>query len=226
MQVCTGTSILKCLSCYIDHQKKLVKFALIQYLFDGNEHTILVKPHGNSKKSASFVRTLPSTMKSLKDSSKELTPKFAISKISIPASEASSAGSLPRLRQQASDIRRSQSIDKDPLLSIMHMCKVSEGKGSHFVRVVTGAPEPMAVLSFDWILDDIVRLSTHPENFSILGVDPTFNLGAFHVTVVTYEHKMLYKYNSSINDHPIMMVLYSFTRKRLSLLIISSYLAW
>ena len=66
-----------------------------------------------------------------------------------------SAGLLPHSGQQASDTQRSK-VDKDPLFFIMHMCKGSEGKGSQFIRFVTGAPEPMAVLSYDWTLNDIV----------------------------------------------------------------------
>uniref|UniRef100_A0A1X7SSA3 MULE transposase domain-containing protein n=1 Tax=Amphimedon queenslandica TaxID=400682 RepID=A0A1X7SSA3_AMPQE len=115
-----------------------------------------------------------------------------------------SAGSLPRSRQQASDVRRFF-VDKDPLFSVMHMC--IEGNGPQFVRVVTGAPEPMAVVTFDWTLNDLVRFGTSPDNFSILAVDPTFNLCAFHVTVMTYEHKLLEKVvaSSTSSIHPVML---------------------
>ena len=129
-------------------------FALVQYLFDGEEHTVLVKPHDNSGGSSSYVRTMLSTVESLKHETQKLTPKFAIAEVSKSignTTTAPSAGSLPRSRQQAADARRSQlgTQDRDPLFSIMLMCKESEGKKSQFVRVVTGAPEPMAVLAYD-----------------------------------------------------------------------------
>ena len=74
----------------------------------------------------------------------------------------------------------------------MVMCKVSKGANSdpsvRFVRIVCNTPEPMAVLAFDWTLADLERFCTNPQQHVILGVDPTSNLGSFHVTVTTYQH--------------------------------------
>ena len=54
------------------------------------------------------------------------------------------------------------SKQKDPLFSVMMTCKNSEGCKSDesFVRIVTGAPEPMAVLCPEWILNDLDRFCT------------------------------------------------------------------
>ena len=84
----------------------------------------------------------------------------------------------------------------------MLMCKNSEGTktGESFVRIVTGAPEPMAVLCPDWILNDLERFCTGMQH-TVLTLDPTFDLGDFNVTVSTYRHLMLV--NSSGN-HPVM----------------------
>jgi len=51
---------------------------------------------------------------------------------------------------------------RDPLFSVMLMCKESEGGKAEdaFVRSVSGAPEPMTVLSFDWSLNDLERFCT------------------------------------------------------------------
>ena len=70
----------------------------------------------------------------------------------------------------------------------MLMCKEGEGSKSSdaFVRIVNAAPYPMMILAFDWTLDDLVRFCTLSGNFSVLSVDPTFSLGAFDVTVTTY----------------------------------------
>lgn len=81
----------------------------------------------------------------------------------------------------------------------MYMCKEAEGKKSKdaFVRMVNAAPFPMMLLAFDYTLDDLVRFCTTPT-FSIFGVDPTFNLGNFDVTVTTYHHLLLeYQQNPS-----------------------------
>ena len=175
---------------------------------------MIIGPHGNSKKRASYARTMPSTLKKLKSAAQDLTPKFAVSEVLAGTgglTKASSVGSLPRNRQQVANLRRhtdsaalfKMGKTKDPLFAVMTMCKEGEGKRTddHFVRIVTGAPEPMAVLSFTWSLDDLERFCTG-SNHVVLCVDPTFNLGDFFVTVTTYRHLML---TNSSGEHPVMM---------------------
>ena len=186
----------------------------MQYTFDDEEHPITVRPHGNSKKRDNYIRTMPSTLKKLKNVARDLTPKFAVCEASSSSgglTTASSAGALPRNRQQVSNIRRRTDVPcespfhkkKDPLFAIMSMCKESEGKNTndHFVRIVTGAPEPMTVLCFDWSLNDIEKFCTG-DRHTVLSVDPTFNLGDFDVTVTTYRHLML---TNASGNHPVMM---------------------
>ena len=143
-----------------------------------------------------------------------MTPKFAICEASSSVgglTTAPSAGALPRNRQQVSNIRRRTedssdpffSKKKDPLFSIMTMCKESEGSKTedHFVRIVKGAPEPMTLLSFDWTLNDLERFCTG-KSHTVLSVNPTFNLGDFDVTVTSYRHLML---TNSCGNHPVMI---------------------
>lgn len=121
--------------------------------------------------------------------------------------EATSAGALPRNRQQVKDAKRKDTNKKDfdPLYSIMHMCKEGEGKGgSSFIRMVNAAPYPMMLIAFDYTLNDLVRFCTS-ENFSILGVDPTFNLGEFDVTVTTYRHLLLQSHTGTEGQSPVML---------------------
>ena len=108
-----------------------------------------------------------------------------------------SAGSIPRNRQQVKDLRRRRdgyeivpsSRGKDPLCSVMVMCKESQGKhiANAFVRIVSCAPEPMTVLVCDWTLNDLERFCTTSQ-CTMLCIDPTFSLGDFDVTVTTYRH--------------------------------------
>ena len=97
----------------------------------------------------------------------------------------------------------------DPLFPLMLMCKESEGKkGEHgnFIRIVTNSPEPMAVLAFDWSLDDLERFCTCEAKHTVLCVDPTFDLGSFHVIVVSYHHLMLgSRRRSERGKHPVML---------------------
>ena len=64
----------------------------------------------------------------------------------------------------------------------MEKCKTKDG----YVREVVGAPEPMAFLATDRQLKDIELYCCQEDDFSILGIDPTFNLGNFSVTPTTY----------------------------------------
>ena len=47
------------------------------------------------------------------------------------------------------------------------------------------------VLATDTQLLDMVKFGTREEEFCIVTIDPTFNLGDFDVTPVTYRHLLL-----------------------------------
>ena len=51
------------------------KYALIQYLFDGPEVEIKIKPHGKSKSNQAFFRTATSTSKCISELAASSTPK-------------------------------------------------------------------------------------------------------------------------------------------------------
>ena len=157
---------------------------------------------------------MPSTLQKLKTIAQDLTPKFAVCEASSSSGGlalAPSTGALPRNRQQVSNLRRRTDEahepligkKKDPLFAVMSMCNENKGKGTaeHFVRIVTGAPEPMTVLCFDCSINDLERFCTG-EQHTVLSVDPTFNLGDFDVTVTTYRHLML---TNMSGNHPVMM---------------------
>ena len=44
----------------------------------------------------------------------------------------------------------------------------------------------MILLAYDYTLHDIERFYTQPDNFRVFGVDPTFSLGDFDVTITMY----------------------------------------
>ena len=118
----------------------------------GKPHCIIQKPHGNSKlDNKPFLRTSPSTLQKLKECSKSLPPRQAVSKVTTEAGgvyNASCVGSLPRNRKQVYNMSsRDDSSESDALLSVMVMCQESVGKSDDpFVRIVTSAPEPMCIL--------------------------------------------------------------------------------
>ena len=77
------------------------------------------------------------------------------------------------------------------LLELMNSKRQQLGnRESAFIREVTG-PELRTDLGFDWQLRDMVRFRANLAKFAVFGVDPTFNLGRFHLTVTTYRNPML-----------------------------------
>ena len=166
-----------------------------------------VAPHGNSKRTDPYVRTMPSVMEKLKTQSKNKTPKRALSFVSAEAGgimEASSAGALPRNRQQVKDIRRaSKQHEPDPLFAVLLMCKSNDD--NPFVQYVNAAPFPMIVLAYDYTLHDIGRFCTQVDAFSVFGVDSTFTLGDFDVTITTYRHLLLQSKSSPSGKSPVMI---------------------
>ena len=105
------------------------------------------------------------------------------------------AGALPKSHQQVSYYKckgkgKDQGHNFDVLYNVMLQCK-SSNPGKKFVRAVAAAPEPMEVLATDHQLDDMVRFLTDPVEFAIMGVDPTFNFGAFNVTPTVYRNLLL-----------------------------------
>jgi len=176
---------------------------IVQYWFEsGNEHKVAIKPHGNRKhKRQPFCRTHPSAMTLIKEESENSTPKDVVSVIYKKQGGlmgASSVGELPRDRHQISNIRSKTTNTsicsakglKDPLYMVMEQSKLCECE-EKFVRVVNACPEPMCVLATDQQLNDLVRFSTNPNQFCVLSIDPTFSLGDFNVTCITYRHLLV-----------------------------------
>ena len=64
-------------------------------------------------------------------------------------------------------------------------------QGKQVIQDVKACPEPALVLATETQLDDLVQFSTSSKNFSVITIDPTFNLGAFDVTPVAYRHLLL-----------------------------------
>lgn len=82
----------------------------------------------------------------------------------------------------------------------MLMCKESLGSQAYVIPV-EAAPEPMCVLTTDQQLADLVRFCTG-DPFGVISVDPTFNLGPFYVTPITYQNPLV---ETEKGSHPIVL---------------------
>ena len=67
----------------------------------------------------------------------------------------------------------------------------SEDPHSRFIQSIRASPDPAIVLAKDFQISDMERFCTSSSEFGILTVDPTFSLGEFDVTPITYRHLLL-----------------------------------
>ena len=195
-----------CPFLYTESSGKQYPIVMIIYKFDGiTEQKVLVGPHAQSSKQKPFYRTAASVKTQLAKALEGKSPMDALDKVTQDKGGllgATSVGQIPRNRQQAYHLNHQRSRiagmtnvltsgkGQDVLYITMEQCKLTE-KEHRFVREVTCAPEPMAVLATDQMLRDIERFSCSPTEFSILGINPTFNLGDFSVTPILYQHLLI-----------------------------------
>ena len=71
---------------------------------------------------------------------------------------------------------------KDELYLAIEKCKNEEGSRDPFLHSVRAAPDTQCVVACNWQLDNISKLCIDPNNFSVLGVDTTYNFGASYCT--------------------------------------------
>lgn len=152
--------------------------------------------HGNSKRDLPFFPTWPSTKEMIKCES-SCGPKETMSRVCSRAGgiqAAAAPGQLPRNERQVKYLKhaaKSSSCNPaDELYSVMFQAK-QEDQNNTFVRDIKVLPDPAILIAKDYQLDDLVRFSTNSTEHCILTIDPTFSLGDFDVTPITYRHLLL-----------------------------------
>ena len=192
-----------------DWKGKMSPCIMVQYVNEGVDMSLL--PHGNAKSTDEYIRTKASTLKKVKDSANSSTPSNvynAVFDTSGGIQDAASMGSLPRNKQQVNNAKyQGKSMEeqnvKDTLYTTMQKCKLEEWTANPFVRIVEAAPQFMCVLASNRQLKDLEHFCTTKDEFSILGIDSTFNLGDFSVTITTYQH--LHFRDRKTGKSPIML---------------------
>ena len=120
---------------------------------------------------------------------------------------------LPRDRRQVYNFKSANKIKlekqsmtcglpcSDTLAHIKSQCKETSSGSDAFIHSIEAAPEPMCVLATDKQLNDLQCFCTDSPS-SVLSINPTFNLGPFYVTPMTY-HNLLVK--TERGNHPIIL---------------------
>ena len=90
---------------------QIVRYALVQYRFKGNEHKITRPPHKSSKSSTPYKRIYPSTIIRLKEVAKEHKPSATFEQVDSELDVGlGSNGKLSRNKKQVSHVQKSGDI--------------------------------------------------------------------------------------------------------------------
>lgn len=132
----------------------------------------------------------------------EQGPKETIEYVSSQVggvTQALGPGQLPRSEKQVTIMRRNEKLKgrsegdaaADDLFVVMQRAH-TEDPSAQFIRGIRTAPDPAIILAYDFQVNDMVRFCTSSTaEFCVLTIDPTFSLGEFDVTPITYRHLLL-----------------------------------
>ena len=180
---------------------------LVQYVFDGVEREVKVKPHGNTKSQRPYYRTSDTTKQRLLQLSETYSPKEVFHRSLEEKGgilQLKSAGGHARDLKQIKNIKqKKQQNEDDEFVELLQMLKEdARDIENAFVRKVDNSSDPCVVLASKQQLRDIERFCTNPAKFCVLGVDATFNFGKYYVTLTTYRHLLL---RTKEDCHPVRM---------------------
>ncbi|XP_070564098.1 uncharacterized protein [Ptychodera flava] len=87
--------------------------------------------------------------------------------------------------------RANKTHDSSSYSLTLEVMDMSKNESVPFIRDILAAPELIVFLTTDIQLEEVEKFCTNSANFGILGVDSTFNIGNFYVTLTTYKHLLL-----------------------------------
>ena len=178
-----------------DTENNLLNKMFVQYYFIGNEKNIRVKPHGNTRKTEKFERTKETTKDKIKKMCYENKTNKDMFNILIEdeggLENVKSGSNIARNKKQVANFKLHGKVASDPLLELSELAKDQENSDKRFVRDVRSAPEFTIFLANNRQLNDLERFCTNPDGFSILGIDTTFNIGQYYVTISTYRNMLM-----------------------------------
>lgn len=206
----------RCFCFHVDPDGNELPLVVVQYTFLNGEVVPLKSDwHGNCKGKgrASYIRTQHSTLNDIKNAAAIMSPKIAIKTVYDNAGgviNAQSLSEIPRNRRQAVN-SRSQGSSTSGITSNMNKDLIYDLLEQNFkslktfVRSVTFNDTVACVLASDQQLYDLERFCANDQSHrsSVFGIDPTFNLGDFYVTVTTYENLLIT--NKITNRHPVFV---------------------
>ena len=167
-----------------------------------------VRPHGNSKSTKPFHPTWPSTIEMIKKEGAHAGPKEVVSSLSHNVGGVMGAvapGQLPRDEMQVSNAKRHLQFSEKGGVSDELLIVMQKAKADPIVRDVKTSPDPAIVVCTDSQLSDLERFCAPSLELpcSVLTVDPTFCLGDFECTPISYHHLLLV--SRRYGKHPVFI---------------------
>ena len=165
----------------------------LQYYFkSGVTREVLVLLHGNSLTNKPFYRTQPSTIQDGCTSKSVPLLYDALFEKAGGLEHSSTASAEPRNKMQIYNAKKSKTPSSGHnLYDLLELLKRHQADNSGFLKEVTLSSTPSALLATQQQLDNLVRFCCQSTSFSVMGVDATFNLGDFYVTIITYQNLIL-----------------------------------
>lgn len=205
---------------FLDYRSNVLKYTLVQYLFQGKEHAVdVILPHGNGKQKKPYHRILSSTRDALKRRSSNETPKQILDKVYISVGDVTKARSIGELPRGPADLYNARFSSKKQSLknkevegingiwALLEKAKREEEISSDaiFIRECRVHPDFLAILATNRQLDDLKRFCTNPNDFCIFGVDPTFNIFEENVSLTVTTYRNLRLHNKTTNTPPVFI---------------------
>jgi hypothetical protein len=170
--------------------------ALLQYRFEGEEHHVPVRPHGNAKSSnRPYSMTKLSVKDKLVSSMQGISTQEAIFKLTKDEGGVeTNAADVPTGRNQGYYLNKK---NKCKLRADEHIPEkgkewdsildLAKSDLKDFVQDIKSHP-PVLIIATDQQLDDMEFLTTREYVSTPVQIDPTFKNGPFNLTPISYQN--------------------------------------
>ena len=170
----------------------------LQYFFTGEIHSIKGVKHGNAKKAThNYSQTKPSVLeKAKRDINSPAVRSVAANVNDIGGVKHANNPADMITTKQLHDMKynQSKSTGEQPQTSedeISDIIDMGQNEFKFIIREIKQFPEPFIVLATDEQLNDLERFSCDDAEFITMSVDPTFKIGKFNVTPISFRNLTL-----------------------------------
>ena len=180
----------------------LAKLALFEY--QGKQPTE-TESHGNAQANTGFIRTNPKTLDKIKEKVDCKKPKEIYAEMKRDDSINCARDFRVVRNQKYIEKKKAKSNSSnreniaDEILDVISMVNIHP-----YVQTIIHNKDqvPSVICYTEEQIKDLKHFLKHTKNNPI-GIDRTFNLGSFYVTILVYKNQRIFRKNSS--DHPIFL---------------------